>query len=74
MSQAAEQVAKDIVAALESRIAGWMAERQSIEVERERRDRKEQRYRQLGELILEAQKEISAAAARLPDATASMKR
>jgi hypothetical protein len=65
MSTAEQQVAKEIVGALEVRIAGWLAERQSIEVLRSKQDRKEARYQQLGELIAEAEKEIAAAAGRL---------
>lgn len=66
MSRAEQQVAREIVDALQSRIAEWEAERVKIEVLRSKQDRKEERYQILGELIAEASKEIQSAAAKLP--------
>ncbi len=74
MSGAQEQVAKEIVAALESRIQEWIAERERIEVMRSKQDRKEERYNILGELIAEAEKEISTATARIPSQEGEVKR
>lgn len=64
MSRARQQIAKEIVEALQSRIAEWEDERAKIEVIRSKQDRKEERYAALGELIDEAEKQIAAARAK----------
>lgn len=70
MSRAEQQVAEEIIEALQSRIAEWDAERGRIEVLRSKQDRKEERYQILGELIAAAQKEISTASKRVEHAAA----
>jgi hypothetical protein len=52
------EVAQAVIDALTDRINGWQAERQRIEIERVKRDRKMQRYSVLGNLIEQAQAEI----------------
>jgi hypothetical protein len=66
MSRAEQQVAKEIVEALQARIAGWQAELQKIEVLRARQDRKVARYQVLTDLIAAAQAEIATASSKLP--------
>jgi len=65
MSRAEQQVAKEIVDALQARIAGWQAEMQQIEVLRARQDRKVERYQVLTDLIAAAQAEIVVASSKI---------
>ncbi len=67
MSKAAQVVAEEITAALQSRIVQWQAERAKIEAVIQREDRKRQRYDLLGELIVAAEAEIEKAMKKVGD-------
>lgn len=64
MSRADRQIASEIVAALQERIAGWTAERAKLEGRVTRQQRMQQRYDALGELIAAAQTQIASAQAK----------
>lgn len=58
---ATQVVAEEIASSLQERIAQWQTERSKIEASMARESRKAQRYELLGELIDEAQREITKA-------------
>lgn len=68
MPRADQQVAQEIVDALQSRIADWQAEIEAIDVMRSKQDRKQARYQLLQDLITEAQVEIGKAQRKLDNA------
>jgi hypothetical protein len=73
MPRADQQVAQEIVDALQSRIGQWQAEIQSIDLLRSKQDRKEARYQMLLDLIDAAQAEIDKAQRKLDNAQSNGK-